>query len=249
MTSAASSAQINITDALRSRHLFGPFFSGASWNRWKAVLKAVFAEPLSALELDAFREVAGREPPSHCVKEFVAVVGRGSGKDSVASFIAAFIAISFDPRIAELRPGELAFVLLVAVDKDQAAIAYRYVRAFFEEVPALKKLVKSFGSDTIELNNEVVVQVTTNSYRSIRGRSVLAAIFDEVSFWRSDESANPDIEVHAAIGPGLAHIKGSMLILISSAHRRAGLIYERWKSCYGQADDDTLVVRGTTRQF
>jgi hypothetical protein len=60
--------RLTITDALKSQHLFAPFFFGASWNRWKAVLKAAFAEPLSAIELDAFREVAGREPPAQYLK-------------------------------------------------------------------------------------------------------------------------------------------------------------------------------------
>jgi hypothetical protein len=52
-----------------------------------------------------------------------------------------------------------------------------------------------------------------------------------------------------SISPGLARVPGSMLIIISSAHRRSGLLYERWKSFYGKPDDDVLVVRGTTRQF
>lgn len=249
MTAALQPSRLTITDALCNKSLFAPFFLGASWNRWRAVLKAALCEPLSTIELDAFREVSDRDPPAHRVKELVAVAGRGAGKDSIASFVATYIAITFNPRIAKLRPGELAYVLLVAVDKDQASIAYRYIRAFFEEVPALAKLVKNIGTDNIELKNRVVIQVVTNSYRSIRGRSVLAAIFDEAAFWRSDESMNPDIEVHAAISPGLARVAGSMLIIISSAHRRAGLLYERWKSSYGKPDNDTLVVRGTTTQF
>jgi phage terminase large subunit-like protein len=157
--------------------------------------------------------------------------------------------MSFDPKAAKLRPGERAFVLCLAVDRDQAAIQFKYISALFDEIPTLKALVRNTGSDSIELRNRVVIQVTTNSYRSIRGRSVLAAIFDEVAFYRSDESANPDTELHAAITPGLARMRGSMLILISSAHKRSGLLYDRWKSFYGKNDDDVLVVRGTTTQF
>jgi hypothetical protein len=119
---AARSALISITDAMRSDKLFAPFFVGSSWNRWRAVLKASFAEPLSKTELETFREVAERDPPTHRVKEMAAVVGRGGGKDSIASFIAAYIAITFSPRAAKLRPGELAYVLCLAVDRDQAGI-------------------------------------------------------------------------------------------------------------------------------
>jgi hypothetical protein len=246
---AARPASIPVADALRSAHLFGPHFEGDSWNTWRAVLKAAFAEPLSKAERATFTAVAERAPPRHRVKELVAIVGRGGGKDSVASFIAAYIAMSFDPRAAKLRAGERAFVMCLATDKDQAGIAFRYIRALFEDVPTLRKMVKTIGFDSIELTNRVVIQVIVNSYRAIRGRSVLAAIFDEAAFWRNDESTNPDSEVHAALAPGLARVNGSMLVMISSAYRRAGLLYDRWKACYGQPDDDVLVVRGTTTQF
>ena len=246
----ASQPIISVADALRNKHLFGPYFTGASWDRWRAVLKASFAEPLNDNELAAFRTVAERDPPAHRVKELAAVVGRGGGKDSIASFIATYIAINFNPRTARLRPGELVFVVCLAVDRDQAAIVFRYIRAFFEEVPTLRAMVKGeIGADSIELRNRVRIEVRTNSYRSIRGRSILAAIFDEAAFWRDERSANPDTEVYGAISPGLARVKGSMLIVISSAHRRAGLLYERWKAFFGKPDADVLVVRGSTRQF
>lgn len=242
-------APISVAEAWSSKRLFGPFFSGASWNRWRAVFKAAFAEPLTDDELTIFKEVAERDPPIRRVKELVAIVGRGGGKDSTASFIASYIAMTFDPRAARLRPGEVVYIICLAVDKDQAGIEYQYISALFEAVPTLKAMIKTVDADGIKLKNRVVIQVKTNSYRSIRGRGILAAIFDEAAFWRDELAANPDVEVHGAISPGLARVPGSMLILISSAHRRAGLLYERWKSFYGKEDDDTLVVRGTTTQF
>ncbi len=39
-----------------------------------------------------------------------------------------------------------------------------------------------------------------------------------------------------------------MLIIISSVHKRSGLLYQRWRDHYGR-DGDVLVVRGTTLQF
>jgi hypothetical protein len=240
---------ISVAHALHHKDLFGPLFTGSSWDTWRAVLKATFAEPLSKSELGTFHAVAGRDPPSHRVKELACIVGRSGGKDSTASFIAAYIAMSFDPKVAKLRPGERAHILCLAVDREQAGLAFGYIKALFEETPVLKALVRYVGTDSIELKNKISIQVTSNSYRSVRGRTIIAAIFDEVAFWRDERSANPDAEVHAAITPGLARIKGSMLILISSAHRRGGLLYDRWKTYYGKNDDDVLVVRGTTTQF
>jgi hypothetical protein len=41
---AARPALISVADALRHPKLFGPHFTGESWNPWRAVLKAAFAE-------------------------------------------------------------------------------------------------------------------------------------------------------------------------------------------------------------
>jgi hypothetical protein len=138
--------------------------------------------------------------------------------------------------------------MCLACDRHQAAIVFNYIRANFEEVPALKKMVRAVTAESIELSNRVTVEVHTNSFRSVRGRSLLCAILDEVALWHSDESANPDTEVHAAITPGLARVPNSMLVLISTAHRRSGLLWNRFKDNYGK-QNDALVVRGSTMQF
>ena len=237
---------IGISDAMASPKLFAPFFAGQSWNTWRATIKAAFAERMSQVELEAFRAVAERDPPAKPVSEAVFIVGRGGGKDSIASLIATTAAINFK---GKLRPGEKAVVMCIACDRDQAGIVFNYIRGYFEQIPALAKLVRNIGSDSIELTNRVVIEVHSNSYRAVRGRSILCAIFDEVAFWRSENSAAPDFEVAGAVMPGLGRITGSTLILISSAHKRSGLLYQKWKDYYGKPDDNILVVKGTTRQF
>jgi len=49
--------------------------------------------------------------------------------------------------------------------------------------------------------------------------------------------------------PGLARVKDSTMILISSPYKRSGLLYDRWAACYGKNDPDTLVVQGGTLDF
>jgi hypothetical protein len=235
---------ISATDALTSPKLFAPFFAGDSWNLWRAVIKAMNAEPMNAAETALFRSVAERDPPAKPVHELVAVAGRGGGKDSVASLLGTTAAVNFH---GKLRPGERAVVMCLACDREQAKIVYNYIRAYFEQIPALAKMVMRITDDTIELRNHVDIEVHTNSYRSVRGRSLLCAIFDEVSFWRSEDSASPDFEVAGAIQPALARVPGSTLILISSAHKRSGLLYQKWKDHYGRNDDDVLVVRARRR--
>jgi hypothetical protein len=239
-------ATIGVVDAMNSSLLFGPSFAGPSWNVWRCVLKAAFCEPMNDVELDTFRTVAEREPPQHRVSELACIVGRGGGKDSVASLIASCIAINFK---GKLRPGEVATIMLLAVDREQAGIVKDYIVAYFETIPALTKLVKSIDKDGVTLNNGVQIVIATNSYRSVRGRSIVCCIMDEVAFWRDENFASPDTEVHAAISPGLARMPDSMLILISTAHKRSGLLYEKWKAHYGTPSDDVLVVRGGTITF
>jgi hypothetical protein len=239
-------AVISVSNALASPRLFAPHFAGESWNVWKAIIKAAYAEPMSDAELELFHSVAERDPPTKPVRELVAVAGRGAGKDSVASLIASVTAVNFH---GKLRPGEKAIVMCLACDREQAKIVYNYIRAYFEQIPALAKMVTRIADDAIELSNNTVVEVHTNSYRSVRGRSLLCVICDEVAFWRSEDSASPDFEVAGAIDPGLARIPGSTLILISSAHKRSGLLYQKWKDHYGRNDEDVLVVKGTTLQF
>src|SRR5713101_7866900 len=101
-------ALVTVTEALENPLLFEPHFRGPSWLAARATMNAAFGEPLDAAEAAIFEQVVQRSPPSMRVKELVAVIGRGGGKDSFASAIAVYLAANFDPRAAKLRPGEKA---------------------------------------------------------------------------------------------------------------------------------------------
>jgi hypothetical protein len=100
------------------------------------------------------------------------------------------------------------------------------------------------------LTNQIEIMVLPNNYRVVRGRTVLAAILDEVALWRSEEtSLLPDIETYTAIVPSLVTIPTSILIGITTAYRRAGLAFDKYRDHYGIDDPDILVVKATTRQL
>ena len=42
----------------------------------------------------------------------------------------------------------------------------------------------------IRLRNGIVIAIHSNSFRLIRGRTLLAAILDECAFWRSEDELN-----------------------------------------------------------
>ena len=234
--------------AMNSPKLFGPWFRGPSWDTWRAVMKAAYALPMAAYELEAFKAVAGdRALPTKRVRELWASPGRRAGKDSIASAIVTHAAITFEPE-GRLRPGERALCLCLAVDREQAKIVLGYVRAYFQEIPALGALVTRETKDGLELSNGVDICVSTNSFRAVRGRTILTVVLDEIAYWRSEESATPDLEVYRALLPGMATLPGAMLIGISSPYKRSGLLYQKHKAHFGQ-DGDVLFVAGASRDF
>jgi hypothetical protein len=241
---------ITISDTITNPDLLGPYFEGESWARWRAVLKASRGEPPSSdEEFKLFYEVAERAWPTEPVDEIVAVIGRGGGKNSAMSALVVNAAINVDPTTLRLRPGEKAAVFCFATDRRQAAISKNYVVALFEVVPLLANLAAETTAEGLILKNGVEITICTANHRAPRGRSIAAAILDEACFWRGEESASPDVEVDAAVSPGLARVRGSIKILISSAYTRDGLLYDRYTQHYGRESPGILCVSGTTRQF
>ena len=145
--------------------------------------------------------------------------------------------------------GRAGFGVLLGDQGGQAKIAHRYISAYFRENEYLAPLVVRETDDAIELSNRIEIVVQTNSFRSIRGRSAICAILDEVAFSPDEDSALPVEETYNALQPALARVPGSRLIGISTPYRKAGLLYRKWQESYGKPDPDILVVRGTSRQF
>jgi len=241
-------APSTIIDALDAPTLFQPFFSGSSWATWRAVLKGAFALPMTAAEIELFRSVAERDPPGKRVKELIIIAGRRAGKDSVASLLGGYSA-GFVDYAGLLRPGEKATVMCLASDRDQAKIVLNYTRAYFERIDLLRDLVERETATGLELSTGAEIIIATSSFRAVRGRTIALAILDEIAFWKDETSANPAEEVYAALRPALLTLPDSMLIGISSPHRRSGLLYEKWRESYGKDDERVLVVRAASQVF
>ncbi len=236
------------SEAMGEGGLLGDAFQGPSWDRWRAVLKAAFAEHMTAEEIAQFKEVAGgREPPVNRVKELWCICGRRAGKDSIASVVSTIAALG-DAR-PYLRPGERATILCLASDRAQAKIIFRYIKAYFLENPKLSPLITREIAEVLELSNGVEIIVSTSSFRAVRGKAVVCCVLDEVNFWMDENSSNPSTEVYNALVPALATIPNSMLIGISSPYRRSGLLFNQYRQFYGKNDDEVLVIKGATRQF
>ncbi len=111
----------------------------------------------------------------------------------------------------------------------------------------LAKLIERETADAFDLNNGVSIEVATASYRSTRGYTLIAALLDELSFWRTEDSANPDSEIIAALRPAMATIPGAMLLCASSPYARRGALWDAHRKHFGKDGDPVLVWQAPTR--
>jgi hypothetical protein len=142
--------------------------------------------------------------------------------------------------------GETVRCLVLAVSKEQARLVRNYCLAILESRPAFQRLITATDADSISLSTGVTIQVVSNSYRSIRGPSVALAVFEEVAFWYSENTTNPDKEVLRAVRPSMLTMPGALLIGISSPYARRGLLWEKYKKHYGR-DGKVLVWKADTK--
>jgi hypothetical protein len=217
-----------------------------SWSMWLAVLRASQGQPLNEHDSKLFALVSGnRAAPQHRVSELWAVAGRRSGKSRVAAAVADHVALL---QKHSLAPGEVGYVLVPSPTQAQAKVVFQYCLGFIEQSPVLCKEIASTTAHEIRLKNGIIIATHPNSFRSIRGRTLLCCIFDESSFWRDETSALPDVECHRAVLPALATCKGQ-LVGISSPYRKIGMLYQRHHDYFGTDDPDVLVVQGDSLTF
>jgi hypothetical protein len=228
---------------------FGALYQGPSWDNWRAILRAAFGLPLTEEQAAFVGSVAGnRALPGRRVRELVIAAGRRAGKDAITALICAWFCLTYRPD-GRVRAGERPLILLLAADRSQARNLLRYVRGLFD-LPGLKPLLTRETADGFELANGLDIFVGTSDWRTVRGRTILLCVLNELSFWRDETSANPDKEVYRAILPATASLGDkAMIVMISSVHRRAGLLYERWSKFYGTNDPNVFVVQARTRQL
>jgi hypothetical protein len=235
---------MNILQALSS--IFAAWFKDNTWRAWCAFLAGLFALPMSDDQAEIFKRHTGRTSlPTKPAREGWLIVGRRGGKSLIAALVAVYLAC-FRNYLTILGPGETATVMLLSADRRQSRTIMRYISGFFAAIPMLSALVLNRTKESIELSNRVVIEIHTASFRSTRGYTLAAVICDEIAFWRSDESANPDTEIINALRPGLSTIPGALLLCISSPYARRGALWQAYQKHYGKNDDPILVWQADT---
>ena len=242
---------LTILDAMDDENLFAPHFDNAeSWVAWRAFLAVLFGYPLDEQQRELFRRCTGREHiNSEGHHEAWMVIGRRGGKSFALALIAVFLAC-FEDWQQYLGPGERGTIMIVAADRKQARVIMRYCKGLLASVPMLAQLIQrnrdGVSDISLDLSNRVTLEVHTASYRTTRGYTIVAALLDELAFWPTDDSAEPDREVINAIRPGMINVPGSMLLCASSPYARRGALFDAYQRHYGQ-DSDVLIWKADTR--
>ena len=162
----------------------------------------------------------------------------------IATYLATFR--DYEPYLA---PGEVATIPIIAADRRQARAIFRFTIGLLNAVPLLAAMVEESTAERITLNNRVVIEISTASFRSTRGMAYAAILADEIAFWRSEDSANPDVEVIGALRPGMATIPGAILLLASSPYRKRGVLWNTYSRHFGQDNARVLVWQGTSLEM
>jgi hypothetical protein len=242
--------RISLRDALTDAALLGHVLRGPSWLPWRVVLVAAMGEALTDEERPIFTKLTSRaREPLQRVSELEVVAGRRGGKTTAMAAGATYIAACCDHTDALAR-GETGVLLCVAQDQRVAKKILDFCEANLSDSEILRQLIKGRTQDTIELTNNINIEVRPASFRKLRGPTYVAIIADELAFWFTDASfANPDIEVLAAVRPGLL-TTGGPLIMASSPYAKMGVLWDTFRKHFGpDGAPSVLVAKGTTRDF
>jgi len=241
------SVTVTIHDLMTDPDLFGDQFGGDSWAAWRVLLAGFYGLPMDDVEFALFQRITALpEAVQVPLLELWLAVGRGGGKSQIAALVAVYEA-AFKDYSDRLAPGEVATVMVLACDRKQARTVMRYIAGLLHSNPMLERMIQREQGESIELTNRTVLEVSTASFRAVRGYTLAAVIADEIAFWRSDESANPDREIINALRPAMATLDGR-LIALSSPYAKRGALWDTYRKHYGKpgsilvAQADTLTM-------
>jgi hypothetical protein len=232
----------SLFEAMLDPDLLGPTFGGPSFANWRAVAKMLDGLPLGEAQLALWRELTGRDaPPTTPFTEGYIIKPRRAGGTLFAAALGLHAALQDYTK--QLGPGEVATIAMIASDRRQARQLMNYCRGLVADSPLIAAEVSNVTTEVISFAHRTQLEVHTTSFRSTRGYSYAAVILDELAYFRSEESANPDVELVRAVRPGLANLHGRLLGL-SSPHSRRGHLFAMYQAHYGKASDVLVIAAG-----
>lgn len=215
---------------------------GESWRPWRVLWTAALAlRPLDPDELLIFQRHTGLDvPPSAPVRELVVVAGRRSAKSRQATLAALHGAISRNYRL-EAAPGEAVVCAVVSPDRKQSRADLGYIKALCR-LPRFAPYFEQINKDEITLNTGCTLEVKSASHRTTRGFSCPVLVLDEVAFLPTDlDASSSDQALVEALAPTQATFAQPLRMMISTPHRRAGVLWQEYSEHFGKPNPRTLV--------
>ncbi len=210
----------SVVDTLTNPALFAPAFTpAASWSAWHTALKALFALSPTPDDLARYTAHTGRATwPTTLAREAWLVVGRRGGKSRVAALVAIYLA-AFRSYTGILAPGERG-------DRDGHRRRSTPSPRRLPLHPGAARCRPDAGGADPPPHGRGAAPDQQGHPGSAHGQlpqhegyTVVAAILDEVAFWPTEDSANPDTEIVAALKPAMATVPAPLLLGISSRMR------------------------------
>lgn len=224
--------------------LLGKTFADPSFAAVRTLIAVLSGLPLDADGVELFKRCTNRSRYTPMLYRAVwLVLGRRAAKTLLIA--ANFVYLAVTMKFPRLAPGEVPVLAAFSTDRRQSTVLMGYVSGLLHSSPMLEKLIVSETRDSIELSTGVRIEITTNNFRTCRGRTFAAVACDEIGFWWDESTANPDKELLIAVKPGLA-TTGGPLLCASSPYNRTGELWREYQNHYGVDDDPVLIWQAPT---
>lgn len=233
-----------------------PWFKGekgreipAPWTNWRVFLKAVYGLPMTDKEHSIYTKFTGRTDEPHTkFREAWGLCGRRARKTAIEALIGAWEGGIEFPRTGRgaVAGGERARIPMISKNKDDAKQIKSHLMSILN-CKGLRHLLE--GEPTAEevaLTTGLDFTIRAVSLTAGRTRASPCAMLDEVAFWQSDESAQPDVEVIAGIRPAMATFPNPLLVGMSSVYGKTGVVWDTYQKHFRNNDSPVLVWVAST---
>jgi hypothetical protein len=213
----------------------------------RVLLGAAYALPLTRAQRALYRECTGRSTvPPRPVELLTVVAGARSGKDSRIGSVVLLYEALFGSWPSALHRGETAVFPLVAADLRGTRVAFDYLKGYLLGSSVLRHEVADVLAQELTLTNGARIPCFPYRVAALRGWSIPCAVLGETAFWRVEGRADVDREVFASVERGTVAFPHSLIVLLSSPWRRAGLLWDTFTATFGQESPDTLTWQAST---
>jgi len=199
-----------------------------TWYKWLVLGLAIFAEKMTRAERAIYFEFTGRKnAPTKKLREVWVALARRSGKNHFFAAVIVFVACL---KRHNIRRGNTAKIMLLALDREQSGESFRMIADLLLSIPQFAAMIVGGSTDramsTIKLANRIEIQIMVANQGSVRARAAIFILLDEVGHWQTKEGAvNIDAGIVAAIRPTRWGMTESLLVAISSPRARKGELY------------------------